>query len=196
MNTWRTFIAVELPDEVLRPIKEIQAQLQAAMPPRVVRWVHADGIHLTLKFLGPTPASQIDVITQVMAGAARTVEPFTLTIQQAGCFPNLKHPRVVWIGLQDATGRLSSLQRAVESAISPLGYPPEERGFQPHLTLGRAAREASPTDLKHLGEVVAGANVGVLGQVNVKEIALIKSDLKPTGAEYTTLQRAHLKSAA
>jgi 2'-5' RNA ligase len=194
MNTLRTFIAIELPGEILRLMKQVQAQLQAAAPSGSVRWARVEGIHLTLKFLGQVPASQLDTITGAMAAAARTVAPFTLTLGGADCFPNLKHPRVVWIGVSEPTGRLNSLQRAVESAISPLGYPSEERGFQPHLTLGRATRDASPHDLRRLGEVVAAAEIGTLGQVAVSEIALIKSDLKPTGAEYTTLQRAHLKS--
>jgi len=194
MNTLRTFIAVELPSEILRLMREAQAQLKAVAPPDSVRWVHVEGIHLTLKFLGAVPASQLDMITAAMAAAARNVAPFTMTIGGAGCFPNLKHPRVIWIGISEPTGRLNSLQHAVESTISPLGYPAEERGFQAHLTLGRAARDASPNDLKRLGEIVAAANVGTLGQVAVNEIALIKSDLKPTGAEYSILERARLKT--
>jgi 2'-5' RNA ligase len=194
MNTLRTFIAIELPGEILRLMGQVQAQLKAGAPPGSVRWVHAEGIHFTLKFLGPVPASQVDAITAAMAAAALHIPSFTLTIGGAGCFPNLKRPRVVWIGISEPTGKLNSLQRAVESTISPLGYPLEERGFQPHLTLGRAARDALPNDLKRLGELVAAANVGTLGQVSVSEIALIKSDLKPTGAEYTMLRHVRLKT--
>ena len=193
MNTQRTFIAIELPAEILRLMGQAQAQLKAVAPPGSVRWTHVEGIHLTLKFLGPVPTSQIDAIAAGMAAAARSVPSFTLTISGAGCFPNLRHPRVVWLGVDEPTGRLASLQRAVESTISPLGYPSEERGFHPHLTLGRAARDAAPNDLKRLGELVAEANIGTLGQVTVTQVALIKSDLKPSGAEYTALQHARLK---
>jgi 2'-5' RNA ligase len=194
MNTLRTFIAIELPPDILRLMGEVQARLKVAAPPASVRWVHVAGIHLTLKFLGAVPASQLDMITSAMAAAARSVAPFTMTVGSAGCFPNLRQPRVIWIGISEPTGRLNSLQRAVESTISPLGYPMEERGFQAHLTLGRAARDVSPNDLKRLGEIVSAANVGTLGQAVVNEIVLVKSDLKPSGAEYSTLQRARLKS--
>ena len=194
MNTVRTFIAIELPGEILRLMSQAQAQLKSGGPPGSVRWVHVEGIHLTLKFLGPVPTSQIDAITSAMAAAARSVPSFTLTISSAGCFPNAKRPRVIWIGIHEPTGRLINLQRAVESAILPLGYPSEERGFQPHLTLGRVARDATPNDIKRLGELVTAAGIGTLGQVGVAEITLIKSDLKPTGAEYTTLQRIRLKT--
>jgi len=194
MNTLRTFIAIELPAEILRLMEQAQAQLKAAAPPRSVRWVRVEGIHLTLKFLGQVPTSQLDAIGRAMSAAARGVAPFTVTIGGVGCFPSPKRPRVVWIGVSEPTGGLNSLQRVVESAISPLGYPPEGRGFQPHLTLGRVARDASPDDIKRLGQVITATQVGTLGQVAVSEITLIKSDLKPTGAEYTVLQHARLKS--
>ncbi len=194
MNTVRTFIAIQLPADILRLMKTAQAQLQAAAQPGSARWVRVDGIHLTLKFLGPVPTSQVGAITQVMVSAARNIPPFSLTIGGAGCFPNLKRPRVVWIGVTEPTGGLNSLQRSLESALTPLGYPPEGKGFQPHLTLARAARDASPNDLRQLGEVVGAANIGTLGQFTVDQIALIESDLKPSGAEYTPLEHARLKS--
>jgi RNA 2',3'-cyclic 3'-phosphodiesterase len=194
MNTVRAFIAIELPDEILRLMEQVQSRLKAAAPPRSVRWVHVQGIHLTLKFLGQVPTSQVDGITRAMSAAAQSVAPFTVTVGEVGCFPSLKLPRVVWIGVSEPTGGLNSLQHALEAAISPLGYPPEDRRFQPHLTLGRTARDASPDDVRRLGQVVAAADIGTLGQVAVGEIALIKSDLKPTGAVYTALQRARLKT--
>jgi 2'-5' RNA ligase len=194
MNTLRAFIAIELPGEILRLMEQVQARLKAAAPPRSVRWVRVEGVHLTLKFLGQVPTSQVDAITRAMSAAAQGVAPFTVTVGEVGCFPSLKLPRVVWIGVSEPTGGLNSLQHAVEAAISPLGYPPEDRRFQPHLTLGRTARDAPPDDVRRLGQVVAAANVGTLGQVAVSEIALIKSDLKPTGAVYSALQRARLKT--
>ena len=139
MNTVRTFIAIELPGEILRLMSQAQAQLKTSAPPGSVRWAHVEGIHLTLKFLGPVPASQIDAITTAMAGAARSIPPFTLTISGAGCFPNVKRPRVIWIGISEPTGRLNSLQRAVESTLSPLGYPSEERGSS-HTSRWAASR--------------------------------------------------------
>jgi 2'-5' RNA ligase len=80
----------------------------------------------------------------------------------------------------------------VENAIAPLGYPTEIRDFTPHLTLGRLARDVRQTDQKKIGEVVQAANVGSLGKWEVKQVALIKSDLKPSGAEYTVLTHAAL----
>lgn len=192
MNTIRAFIAVELTPEILAQLAQVQAQLKAALPKASVRWVHTDGIHLTLKFLGEVPQSQLDMIKSALGGAAKNVPAFTFSVGQAGCFPNERRPRVVWIGVQEPAGTLNRLQRAVESAIAPLGYPAESRPFQPHLTLGRVARDVSLGDLRKLGDGIIAANVGTLGQVSARDVALIKSDLKPTGAEYTALMRAPL----
>ena len=99
---------------------------------------------------------------------------------------------MVWVGVHESHHQLHALQRAVENAISPLGYPTEIRDFTPHLTLGRLARDVRPADQKKIGEVVETANVGLLGKWEVTQVSLIKSDLKPSGAEYTILANAPL----
>jgi 2'-5' RNA ligase len=132
------------------------------------------------------------LITSSLRAAVGVYAPFTLEVTGAGCFPNIHRPRVVWAGVNDSAQRLHALQRAVENAIAPLGYPTEIRDFTPHLTLGRLARDVRQTDQKRIGEVVQAANVGLLGKWEVKQVALIKSDLKPSGAEYTVLTQAPL----
>jgi 2'-5' RNA ligase len=193
MNTIRAFIAIELPTAILARLRETQEQLKPQMPENCIRWVHTDGIHLTLKFLGDVPQSQLTQIKATLAQAGQDIPAFTFTVGQAGCFPNAQRPRVVWVGVQEPSGTLTRLRDAVEAAIAPLGYPTEDRVFHPHLTLGRVGRDASRDDTRQIGRVIAAANVGTLGQVDAREIALIQSHLKPTGAEYTPLMRAELK---
>jgi 2'-5' RNA ligase len=96
------------------------------------------------------------------------------------------------VGIHENDHRLHALQRAVENAIGPLGYPTEIRDFTPHLTLGRVARDVRQVDQKKIGDVVQAAGVGTLGRWEVRQVALIKSDLKPSGAEYTILAHAPL----
>jgi 2'-5' RNA ligase len=98
----------------------------------------------------------------------------------------------VWVGIKDEGHGLHTLQRAVENAIAPLGYPTEVRDFTPHLTLGRLARDVRQIDQKKIGDVVQAAAIGSLGHWEAKQVALIRSDLKPNGAEYTILMRAPL----
>ena len=192
MDAIRAFIAIELPEVIVEEIGRVEARLKPRVPPDTIRWVKPDSIHLTLKFLGQVPSDQLDLITSSLKAAAALHAVFPLEVSGAGCFPNLHRPRVVWVGVVEQGHRLTSLQRAVENAISPLGYPSEQRDFTPHLTLGRLASDVRQLDQKKIGEVVQAADVGVLGRWDVKHVALIKSDLKPSGAEYTILARAPL----
>ncbi len=192
MDAIRAFIAIELPESILTELDNIEARLKPQMPHDTIRWVKADSIHLTLKFLGQVPSDQLGLITSSLRAAASLHASFTLEVKGAGCFPNVHRPRVVWVGVQEDEHRLHALQRAVENAIAPLGYPTEIRDFTPHLTLGRLARDVRPTDQKRIGEVVEAAKVGSLGKWEVRQVALIKSDLKPSGAEYTVLMHAPL----
>ena len=192
MDAIRAFIAIELPESITAQLDEIEARLKAAMPSDTIRWVKADSIHLTLKFLGQVPSDQLSLITSSLRNAVVAYGPFPLEVTGAGCFPNLHHPRVVWIGVKDLSNRLHTLQRAVENAIAPLGYPTEQHDFTPHLTLGRLARDVHQVEQRKIGDAVQAAQVGSLGQWEVRQVALIKSDLRPTGAEYTILAQASL----
>jgi 2'-5' RNA ligase len=187
METIRAFIAVPLPDDLLAQFAALQRRLERQVPPRSVRWVRPEGIHLTLKFLGDTPSDKLPGIQAGLAAVARNAPACTFTVGGLGCFPNPHRPRVVWVGVQEPTGRLALLQDAVEEVVAPFGYPPEGRGFTPHLTLGRIQRRASRDDAARVGEVVVASDVGILGEVAAERFALIRSVLKPTGAEYTTL---------
>jgi 2'-5' RNA ligase len=193
MTTWRTFIAVELDEEVKGALQGLQDRLREQVSPRSVRWVRVEGIHLTLKFLGDTPVGRIDEIQAALAQAATEARPFSFTVGGLGCFPNTRQPRVVWVGLQEVTGTLARLRDSVEAHVAPLGFPTERRPFSPHLTLGRVQRHASKSEVREIGEVVAASAIGTVGQMAATAVSYIKSDLRPSGAVYTTLFEAKLK---
>ncbi|MCS7179387.1 MAG: RNA 2',3'-cyclic phosphodiesterase [Anaerolineae bacterium] len=191
----RAFIAILLPEPLLEQLARIQQMLERQIPPGSVRWVKPEGIHLTLKFLGDTPEERIPTIRAALSAVARAAVPCTFTVGDLGCFPSLRRPRVLWVGVQEPLGRLTALQAAVERAMASLGYPPEGRGFSPHLTLGRVKDSASPRDVARVGEVVASGSVGTLGEVQAESFALIQSILRPTGAEYVPLAEFRLGPA-
>ena len=193
METVRAFIAIPLPPPLLEQLAALQRQLKKQVPDRSVRWVRTEGVHLTLKFLGDTSTEKLPAIEQALAAAAQHSLPCTFTVEGIGCFPNPRRPRVVWVGVQEPTGRLAALQDAIEEMLMPLGYEPEGRGFTPHLTLGRVGRRASRSDAARVGQVVAGAKAEPLAEVAAESFALIRSVLKPTGAEYTTLAEFPLR---
>jgi RNA 2',3'-cyclic 3'-phosphodiesterase len=193
MPDLRTFIAIELSQQLLGNLAGVQAELRAEIPARAVRWVRPEGIHLTLKFLGDTPVEKLDAIQAAIAQAAASTGPFSFRLAGLGCFPNTHQPRVVWVGLHEPTGALARLRDAVEREVSPLGFPSERRPFQPHLTLGRVQRGATPHEVRLVGQVLSAALPGTIGEMTVEAIAHIKSDLRPSGAVYTTLFEAILQ---
>lgn len=192
MSTIRTFIAVELDEELRTNLRRLQERLRGQVAPQSVRWVRPEGVHLTLKFLGDTPLSRLDEIRAAVARAATEVGPFTFTVGGLGCFPNTRRPRVVWVGLQEPSGKLARLRDAVEAHVAPLGFPTEARKFSPHLTLGRVQRRASKSEIVEIGQVVAASELGTLDEMAVAVLSYIKSDLRPSGAVYTTLLEAEL----
>lgn len=194
MTTVRTFIAIELAENLKQALRRSQAFLAEQVPARSVRWVSPEGIHLTLKFLGDTPLDRVDRVKAAVAQAAADAQAFSFSLGGLGCFPNTRQPRVVWVATEEPTGALARLQKAVESHVSPQGFPSEKRPFSPHLTLGRVHRYASHADVQRIGAVVAGC-IGPLGEMTVNRILYIQSDLRPTGAVYTPLFEAPLGTA-
>jgi len=194
MATLRTFIAIDLDEELRQNLSRLQEHLREQMPPRSVRWVRPEGIHLTLKFLGDTAEEQVAAIQAALARAAVQVGPFSFEVGGLGCFPHSRRPRVVWVGLQELTGALLNLREAVEAQVAPLGFPTEKRAFHAHLTLGRVQRWASKSEVRHIGEIVASSALGTIDEMEVRRVSYIKSDLRPTGAVYTTLYAAALGS--
>ncbi len=192
MNAVRAFIALELPQVTREALADLQERLKQQAPRGSVRWVKPDNIHLTLKFLGQVPTAQIDTIGLAIRRAVADLHAFPYDIMHAGCFPDAVRPRVIWVGVDELTGALQTLQRTIESVIAPLGYPTESRAFQPHLTIGRTTRDVKPADLHKLGDAVASMKVGLLGHVHADEVVLFQSELGPGGSKYTPLARLPL----
>jgi 2'-5' RNA ligase len=192
MEQVRTFIAIELSQDLKDSLSRLQDRLKRQVPERSVRWVRHGGVHLTLKFLGDVPALRLTNVSQAVEAACRDFGQFTVEVAGLGCFPNPRRPRVMWVGVREPTGTLVRLQRAVEGALAELGFKPEGRPFKPHLTLGRVRRNVSRSDRQHLGELIVESDVGLLGSMEVAEVNVMRSDLRPDGAVYTALTRVPL----
>jgi 2'-5' RNA ligase len=179
----RAFLAIDLP-RGLRPwLAQVLGELQQSRAD--VRWVAADNIHLTLKFFGNITAEQAAAITGAAGEVAAAQTPFELLVTQPGAFPNLRNPRVVWLGLGGDTLALSQLFYRLEKAFAPMGFPPEDRAFNPHLTLGRVK---SPKGRESLVRRLEGLAAPAAAPFKVSEMVLFKSTLTPKGSIYTPLQ--------
>ncbi|MBI5295240.1 MAG: RNA 2',3'-cyclic phosphodiesterase [Chloroflexi bacterium] len=193
MTLLRAFIALEIPASIQQAIQQQTAGLRKSADSSLVRWVTAGNLHLTLKFLGDVSSTNVQFLTQMLSREAGQHPGFSMQLGGLGAFPNPTRPRVIWIGIR-APETLPAVYRSLEAATARLGYPPEERPFSPHLTLGRVKQSVTPTDLQRIRTALEAANVGQLGTVEVTSIHLMKSDLKPTGSVYTRLFSAPFAS--
>ena len=181
MADLRLFIAARPPDTVLRGIAELSGSL--GFRGDGVRWLKGDGIHLTLKFLGSTDEAKVEAIGRAVSECARAVGEIRLAVGGVGVFPDMKRARVIWVGLTGDIARLESVRNALEEACFALGFDKEGRAFRPHLTIARVKDRLSFDTIKRIeqsGDIM-------LGDMVVDAIELIKSDLSPSGAAYTTL---------
>lgn len=192
MESVRAFVAIELPGSVKSALSQLQDNLKRSEHTSV-KWVDTGSIHLTLKFLGNIATETIPELTKVLSEAARGITPFHLELGEMGVFPNLRAPRVVWVGLRGETATLSVLQENIESALIPLGFPPENRAFSPHLTLGRVREKASPGERRSLGQAVASSKVASMEPFPVDSLSLMRSTLTREGAVYSRLYSVALR---
>lgn len=191
-QTIRSFIAIELPEAVKKGLRQLQAELTLPQY-SFVKCVSPDGIHLTLKFLGNVPTQKVADITRVMEQASQGVNPFQLQLIEVGAFPNMRRPRVVWVGIKGDVDKLIGWQQRLDNGLVPLGFAKEARPFTPHLTLARLRENCSPGDTLQFGEMLTSSHVEVDYNFTVNSLNLMRSQLLPTGAVYSQLAEVKLK---
>ena len=176
----RLFIAINLPAETRCAIAEATAPLREAAPGAA--WVAPESLHLTVKFLGERPAEWMAELAGRLGELAQRHRPVDLVFGGVGAFPNLRAPRIVWMGVAHEP-KLELLQHDVERACEALGIPLEGRPFRPHLTLGRVRRELGRDAIRALG--LAARGVRYSGAADVRTLDLMSSNLSPAGSRYT-----------
>jgi 2'-5' RNA ligase len=183
----RTFIAIPLTEECRSMLQQMQQGLRACRAE--AGWVAIPSIHLTLKFLGEVDPGIIPQLSQSLQSACESDQSFDLHLCGLGCFPNGRNPRVIWCGIEGETDALSKLQQKVEAACSPLGFPPEDRAFRPHLTLGRVRGKRNLQPLLDCIKIGSGLE----RSFRVDHFNVYQSTLKPQGAVYTVLDTITLQ---
>ncbi|MGQ9608202.1 MAG: RNA 2',3'-cyclic phosphodiesterase [bacterium] len=184
----RSFIAVELPNEIHDNLQKLQNNLKDSMPD--VRWVKYGNIHLTLKFLGDVEVSKIEKISKSIQYVADEFSPFTISLAHIGAFPNFRKPSIIWTGVEEGAEKIVEIVEHIESSMEKLGFAREKRPFRPHLTIGRVR------ELKHpaiMAKSLENSEIGEIGKFMVEKLSLIKSQLDPSGSIYTTLSEALLR---
>lgn len=189
MEAIRTFVAIEMPDEVQTKLAGIQNEL-ANFVGRV-SWVKPGNIHLTLKFLGDVQVGKMDAIKSSLAQVAEAHSPFEMNFARVGAFPNFNRPRVIWLGIKDGAEASIKLAEVVEGALESSGFPRERKKFRPHLTLARIRRRVN---LESAQRKFSKYDTLEIQPIKIAHFTLMRSQLHPSGSIYTPLAEFALKS--
>ena len=180
----RLFVALEIPAGVRENLAALVRELRAIAPQ--ARWIRAENLHVTLKFIGEVPPSKLDAIRTALA-SVRGPRPVTLEFRGLGFFPDEKRPRIFWadIAAGPEETALARLARAIGDSLEPLGIAPEQRNFSGHLTLARFPQ--GPGNIETLRAAARERAALSFGRHTAREFCLFESELQPGGSKYTRL---------
>lgn len=177
----RCFVAVELNDGIKEKLTKAQ-ELFRRLDGKITL-VKPSQMHLTLKFLGEVPDSQITEIAGKMKSAAGKIKPFDCEIEGLGAFPKPESPKILWIGIKQ-NDSLAELFHSIEDELVKIGFPSEQRDFKPHLTIARIRGRIN----RFLCRQIITENINFSAGVQpVDNFILVSSELRPSGAVYTQL---------
>ncbi len=182
MPKLRLFFALETPLPIRTSVATLLGTLQESGAD--VRWEPTSKLHSTLRFLGDTDPQILQSLSETASRLVSASPPPRILYHGVGAFPDTRHPRVVWVGMEDIEGTLQTLHRELDRGLATLGIEPETRAFHPHLTLGRVRGERN---LHHLIRLLENCTFES-EPASLKELLLMKSDLHPSGSVYTILQ--------
>lgn len=187
METVRVFIALDIGTPVRKKLIALQKELNETGAD--VRWVKPENLHLTLAFLGNIATDKLNPLTAAVQQQTEGLNPFILTVHGAGVFGRRNRPSVVWAGIKDSPP-LDELYQQVIAALGAVEIPFHNKRFRPHLTLGRF------NSLSHLNDlfgILKQEQDTTFGNIEIRSLQLIKSELKPSGAEHAVLEKITLR---
>jgi len=187
MPSCRSFVCIELPKEIKENLAVLQSRLRP-LAKGTASWPKPEGLHLTLKFLGDVTPGRLEAAADALKRGCAESQKFQVCLRGTGGFPDLRAPRVLWVGLADPSGELEKLQLRIEQTFRAAGFAAEERPFSPHLTI---ARIKAPKDAAVLARQWQATSLENLC-FSVDEVVLMRSDLRPDGALYTPMRRVRL----
>ena len=182
----RLFLALAIPPEVRKEIGRAQSQLQRCSPPGLLRWTRPDQFHVTVKFLGDVPCGDLGALEKSAATVCAGFAAMELAAQGVGFFPDARKPRVIWVGAEDAGGRLARLHGQMEDALRRFAPVEPREKFTGHITLGRFKPGRSGST-KSLLEKCAALRDRHFGSWQAQELEIVRSELTAQGAVHRTL---------
>jgi RNA 2',3'-cyclic 3'-phosphodiesterase len=185
----RTFIGIDVGEEIRERLVSLQQNLTLIEPD--VKWVEPENLHLTLLFLGEVDQRETIDICRAAQKAIQAMPVFVMSVEAAGCFPNIRRPRTLWVGVGKGSPEVCAVHDAIEKPLLDMGnYRRETRGYTPHITLGRVKSDR-PSDA--LAKELQKRQTWSAGEVTVEEVCVMSSVLGTNGPTYTVIGRARLK---
>jgi 2'-5' RNA ligase len=166
-------------------LRDHVSRLREAVPNASASWSKPENIHLTLKFFGNVPKEKLTRISDAAARVAGEFSPFQIKVGGTGVFPKASRPQVLWIGVEDPSGRLLELQRSLEEEFAREGFAKEDRSYKPHLTIARIRR---PDGARQLAQTHLQTTFGST-EIRVNEFVVFRSELSPKGSRYTPISK-------
>ena len=191
VETERLFLAIELSDSARKGLTERVRAMSARAAK--ARWTPVDNIHVTLKFLGETPPERKAAVVEAMERAAANARPFEVSIAGVRIIRRRGAPRMVWATIADAQDQLRQLHERTEQSLERSGFPRDGRSFSPHVTLARVRDGIAPWERRLLDEWASAQRSLAPIALAVEDVVLMKSELKPGGAQYTVCNRFALQ---
>jgi 2'-5' RNA ligase len=184
----RVFIAIPISNIIKEKIEDIQERLKRIGAE--VKWVVPQDIHITIKFLGNINVSELENIYIVVTNICNKFSPFQISISSISAFPDKKRPKVIWIGVKEGKDILCKINKEVEDSLIKIGFKKEDKEFNPHITIGRVK---GLYRLSQLADTLKNMDIGDIGEIHVRNIQVIKSQLTPSGPIYTILKEIPFK---
>lgn len=188
-ETFRAFIAIELNEDAHAELASLQSCLKSSEAD--VKWVSPESIHITLKFLGNIDGKKVEEVKGILKEVAASQEPFWMTLKEAGAFPKIDFPKVIWVGIDKGKDESSEIAELLEERLEAIGIPREDRPFHPHATLGRAK---STKNIDRLKKIMTDLKFEPKAIVEVGGLILFQSQLATKGPIYTPLFIAKMKN--
>jgi 2'-5' RNA ligase len=173
----RLFVAVPVPPEALDACRTLIDGVRRGPAGRGARWVRTENLHLTLRFLGDTPADRVPAVAEAVRRAAGGGRAFEVRLAGAGAFPSSGRPRALWLGIVQGAPELGAIASALESPLAELGWPPEDRPFRPHLTVARTDAASIADGARTAADLVAAAG-GWTTSFRADRVVLYRSHLR------------------
>lgn len=183
----RIFISIEIPEEIKEKIEKLVNSMKLMLTP--IKWADKKNLHVTLKFLGWVADEKLPEMKKCIADCVRGFGPFTLNFAGIGSFPDQKHPRAIWVALNEGADRSKKLADKIDCEISRQGFREEEREFTPHLTIGRIKEKV---DVAALSKFVLEHGGTDFGSMKVGHISIMKSTLRRSGPTYEELDQVKI----